>query len=176
MSNTQQGNTMSMKEESVNLTNIEVNTLLSSIKQHLKELGLQIIHEDTTEGYWSIKAHKGGKLSAITGSIRDVEILISGTNNSYDLVFRTGAWGRDIAIPALLASTVSLGAGAVVAGAEAYRAHKFEKNFWDWLNQQIRSLNGSMSEPLSQKEKTCSKCNLPIQKGAKFCMHCGLQQ
>lgn len=167
-----------MKEESVKLGNVELDKLVSSIKQHFTELGLQVIHEDKSDGYWSIKAHKGGKISAVTGSIRDVEIMITGSDKNYDLTFRTGAWGRDIAIPALLASTVSFGAGAVVAGAEIYRAHKFEKNFWDWLNQQIKSLNATMSPTSqgSQKGNLCGKCSLPVQEGAKFCMHCGSPQ
>lgn len=167
-----------MKEESVQLSSVEVNKLISSIKQHFTELGLQIIHEDSHDGYWSIKAHKGGTLSAITGSIRDVEILITGSNNNYDLTLRTGAWGRDIAIPALLASSVSFGAGAVVAGAEVYRAHKFEKNFWEWLQQQAKPLNIKISTPttVSPAGRVCSKCNLPLQAEAKFCMHCGSPQ
>jgi hypothetical protein len=167
-----------MKEEIVQLSNIEASELISGIKQHFTELGLQIIHEDNHEGYWSIKAHKGGTMHAITGSIRDVEILITGSSNNYDLTLRTGAWGRDIAIPALLASAVSFGAGAIVAGAEVYRAHKFEKNFWEWLNQKIQSLNATMSKssPVSPSERVCNKCNLPLQSEAKFCMHCGSQQ
>ncbi|HJT10656.1 MAG TPA: zinc ribbon domain-containing protein [Candidatus Nitrosotalea sp.] len=167
-----------MKEEVVKLSNIEVDKLISDIKQHFVELGLQIIHEDNHDGYWSIKAHKGGKLSAVTGSIRDVEILMTGSNNNYDLTLRTGAWGRDIAIPALLASAVSFGAGAAVAGAEAYRAYKFEKNFWVWLNQKISSLNATIStpSPVSAENKSCNKCHLPLQAEAKFCMHCGSPQ
>ncbi len=167
-----------MKEEYVKLSNVEVSRLISSIKQHFSELGLQVIHEDSHDGYWSIKAHKGGKVSVITGSIRDVEIMITGSDNSYDLTLRTGAWGRDIAIPALLASAVSFGAGAAVAGAEAYRAHKFEKNFWEWLNQQVKSLNATITEPKPSLPQggTCAKCGQPLQEGAKFCMHCGAQQ
>ncbi len=166
-----------MKEEQVRLSNVEISQLISAIKEHFKELGLQIIFEDQHENYWSIKAHKGGTLSAITGSIRDVEIMITGSANNYELTLRTGAWGRDIAIPALLASSVSFGAGAVVAGAEIYRAHKFEKNFWEWLNQRIRSLSGIMTQaPSAPKERICSKCSLPLPPGAKFCMHCGTQQ
>jgi hypothetical protein len=167
-----------MKEEIVKLSNIGIDKLISDIKQHFAELGLQVIHEENHDGYWSIKAHKGGKLSVITGSIRDVEILITGSNNNYDLTFRTGAWGRDIAVPSLIASTVSLGAGAIVAGAEVYRAHKFEKNFWEWLNQKIKSLNATMSTPsqVSPEGRLCKKCNLPLQAEAKFCMHCGSPQ
>lgn len=129
-----------MKEERVNLNNVDVNKLVNATKQHFQELGLQIIHEDKYENYWSVKAHKGGKIATITGSIRDVEILVTGTDNNYELTLRTGAWGRDIAIPALLASTISLGGAAAVAAAEVYRAHKFEKNFWEWLNKQVSQL------------------------------------
>lgn len=138
-----------MKEERVNLSNVDIEQLVSNTKQHFQELGLQIIHEDKFENYWSLKAHKGGKIAAVTGSIRDVEILITGSGNNYDLTLRTGAWGRDIAIPALLAGMVSLGGAAIVAGAEAYRAHKFEKNFWDWLNTQVSQLGkkATISKP-----------------------------
>lgn len=167
-----------MKEEQVNLSNIEFTSLANSIKAHLKELGLEIIHEDNHENFWNVKAHKGGKLAIVTGSIRDVEIMISGTGNSYSLILRTGAWGRDIAIPALLASTFSLGAGVAVAGVEVYRAHKFEKNFWDWLNQQVRANNAIMSEPVATQSNTrvCIKCNSALPLEAKFCLHCGAGQ
>lgn len=167
-----------MKEETVQLSDIDVPDLISDIKQHFTELGLQLIHEDKHEGYWGMKAYKGGALSTITGSIRDVEILITGSNNNYDLTFRTGAWGRDIAIPALLASVVSFGAGAIVAGAEVYRSHEFEKNFWKWLNEKIESLNATMSKSsqVSPSGRVCVNCKLPLQSEAKFCMHCGFQQ
>ena len=71
-----------MKEERVSLSNVDVDNLVNATKQHFQELGLQIIHEDKFENYWSIKAHKGGKLATVTGSIRDVEVLVTGTNNN----------------------------------------------------------------------------------------------
>jgi len=166
-----------MKEEVVRLNNIEVETLFSKIKEHLKEIGLQIIYEDKHENYWSVKAHKGGTLNAVTGSIRDVEIIIAGSKDTFDLTLRTGAWGRDIAIPALLASAVSFGLGAGVAVAEAYRAHKFEKDFWEWITQSVKSFNATMTQPVPAGcNRFCSKCNSPISTDAKFCMHCGAQQ
>ncbi len=178
-----------MKEERVNLSNVEISQLFSAVKQHLQELGLQIIHEDGMENYWSVKAHKGGKLATLTGSIRDVEVMITGSSNNYDLTLRTGAWGRDIAIPAILASSVSLGAGAAVAGVEMYRAHKFEKNFWEWLNQKVDQLGrgkATISEPAlvetrSQQEdvidvKFCVECGVQLPKKAKFCSNCGAAQ
>jgi hypothetical protein len=81
-----------MREEHVTLSNIEVSDLYNAIKTHLQQdLKLDIIHEDKFENYWSIKGYRGGKVNTITGSVRDVEVIISGTENNYDLVLRTGA-------------------------------------------------------------------------------------
>src|SRR6187200_2033471 len=80
-----------MREEHVNLTNIEIEHLYETIKKYLRDLKLDIIHEDKFSNYWSVKAYKGGKLNTIIGSVRDVEVMITGTENNYDLVLRTGA-------------------------------------------------------------------------------------
>lgn len=139
-----------MREERVTLSKIDAERLVKSIKDHLRNLGLEIIHEDTFESYHSIKAYKGGIPSLVTGSVRDVEILITGKDKDYELTLRTGAWGRDIAIPSLLISGLSFGAGAVVAGVEVFRAVMFEKNFWTWLNNEILNLGkeSMMSTPV----------------------------
>jgi hypothetical protein len=52
----------------------------------IQEIELDIIHEETHENYWNLKAHKGSKGSIVVGNIRDVEIMISGTKDSHDLV------------------------------------------------------------------------------------------
>lgn len=94
-----------MREEHVNLNNIEVPDLYDAIKTHLQQdLKLDIIHEEKFDNYWSIKAYRGGKVNTITGSVRDVEVIISGTENNFDLVLRTGAWGRDIFVPGAIDS------------------------------------------------------------------------
>jgi hypothetical protein len=129
-----------MREERVILSKIDLERLVTSTKNHLQELGLKIIHEDTFKGCHSIKAYKSGIASLVTGSVRDVEILITGKDKDYELTLRTGAWGRDIAIPSLLIGGFSFGAGAVVAGVEVLRAVMFEKNFWAWLNKEIFNL------------------------------------
>ena len=53
-----------------------------------------------------LKAHKGGKASVIVGNIREVEVMITGTKGAvpyYDVILRTGAWGKDIIVPAVIA-------------------------------------------------------------------------
>ena len=91
-----------MRQEHVTLKNVEVERLFELIKKHLQEIKLDIIHEETesptastASGYWNLKAHKGSKGSIVVGNIRDVEVMISGTKGNYDLVLRTGAWGKD---------------------------------------------------------------------------------
>ena len=150
-----------MREEHVNLTNIEIEHLYEAIKKYLRDLKLDIIHEDKFSNYWSVKAYKGGKLNTTIGSVRDVEVMITGTENNYDLVLRTGAWGRDIFIPGALAGIITGGIGATaVAGAEIYRAYTFENNFWNWINKIVNELgkeNASITRPklveLSEKKR-----------------------
>jgi hypothetical protein len=135
-----------MHQEHVTLTNIEIEQLYAAIKRYLQDLKLDIIHEDRFPKYWSLKAYKGGTLNTITGSVRDVEVMITGSENNYDLVLRTGAWGRDIFVPGAIAGFFTGGIGAAaVAGAEVYRAYTFEKNFWNWINKIVYELSKGTS-------------------------------
>lgn len=178
-----------MREERVTLSNVDIERLIKFAKDHLRELGLTIINEDSFEGYHSIKAHKGGKLALVVGNVRDVELLITGTEKNYEMRLRTGAWGRDIVVPGILGGAIvragvaaapataaktgaaliggaaavtgagiaagasvvgaPVAAGAAVALVEAYRAGKFEKNFWNWLNHEIVVIgkDTTMSKP-----------------------------
>ena len=78
--------------------------------------------------------------------------MISGAERDYDLVLRTGAWGKDIVVPAVIAGVLTAGVGAVVAGgASAYRAHAFEKHFWNFIQKTVSEIgtgNPYVSEPV----------------------------
>ena len=71
-----------------------------------------------------MKARKGGRGSAIVGTVRDVEIMTSGARSAvpyYDVILRTGAWGKDIIVPTAIAAAATAGiAAAPVAAIEAY--------------------------------------------------------
>ena len=70
----------------------------------------------------------------IIGNVRDVELMISGKEGNYDLILRTGAWGKDILVPIVIAGALTAGVAAIPASAvSTYRAHSFEKNFWDFI-------------------------------------------
>ena len=142
-----------MRQEHVTLQNVDVSRLYEQIKKYMQGLKLDIIAEDKLDNYWNIKAHKGTKGSVIIGNVRDVEVMISGTEGNYDLVLRTGAWGKDIVVPAVIAGVLTAGAGAViVGGVSAYRAHAFEKNFWDFIKKTLSEVGDEsayMSEPVT---------------------------
>jgi hypothetical protein len=142
-----------MRQEHVTLKNVEIKQLFNLIKKHLQEIKLDIIHEETTENYWDLKAHKGSKGSIVVGNIRDVEVMISGTEESYDLVLRTGAWGKDIIVPTAVWGVATAGLAVVpVALAEIYRAHAFEKHFWDFIREKTAEISegkATMSSPVT---------------------------
>ena len=141
-----------MRQEHVTLHDVEVSQLYDQIRNYLKDQKLDIIHEEKLDNYWDLKAHKGTKGSVIIGNVRDVEVMISGTEGNYDLILRTGAWGRDIIVPAAIAGVLTAGVGAVVVGAaSAYRAHAFERNFWNHIQKTLANIGkgkSTMSEPV----------------------------
>ena len=145
-----------MKQVHVSLQNVDqINELYDLIKKYLQNLNLEIIHEEKYENFWSIKAHKGGTGSMIIGNIREAEVMISGSKGNYDLILRTGAWGRNILIPGAIASIATLGVGAAVGGISAYRALTFEKNFWEYVNNMISNIGkgkATISEPETVSE------------------------
>jgi len=141
-----------MRQEHVTLQNVDVSQLYSQIKKYLQDKKLDIIHEEKEENYWDLKAHKGTRGSVIIGNVRDVEVMISGTEGNYDLILRTGAWGKDIIVPTAIAGVLTAGVASVPAAAvSGYRAHAFEKNFWDYIKKtlsDIGSEKATMSQPV----------------------------
>src|SRR5215217_7364180 len=130
-----------MKQKHVILHDVEISQLYDQIRNYLKEKKLDVISEEKEDNFWDLKAHKGTKGSVIIGNVRDVEVMISGAENNYDLILRTGAWGKDIVVPAVIAG-----------GASAYRAHAFEKHFWNFIQKTLAEIGkgkATMSEPVT---------------------------
>jgi hypothetical protein len=142
-----------MRQEHVTLHDVEVSQLYDQIRSYLKDQKLDIIHEEKADNYWDLKAHKGTAGSVVIGNVRDVEVMISGTEGNYDLILRTGAWGRDIVVPAAIAGALTAGVALIPAAAvSAYRAHAFEKNFWNHIQKTISGIgkgNATMTEPVT---------------------------
>jgi hypothetical protein len=131
---------------------VDVSQLYEEIKKYLKDLKLDIIHEGKEENYWDLKTHKGTLSSIVIGNVGDVEVMISGKEGNYDLILRTGAWGKDIVVPTGLAGFLTVGAAVLpAAAASSYRAHSFEKNFWDFIKKTLSDIGSdkaTMSQPV----------------------------
>jgi hypothetical protein len=143
-----------MRQEHITLKNVEISELFDRIKKHLQEIELDIIHEENQKDYWNLKAHKGSAGSIVVGNIRDVEVMISGNKErGHDLVLRTGAWGKDIVVPTAIWGAATAGIATIpVALAEIYRAHAFEKHFWDFIREttaEIGKGKAEMSSPVT---------------------------
>ena len=142
-----------MRQEHVILQDVEISRLYDQIRNYLKDQKLDIIHEEKEDNYWDLKAHKGTKASLVIGNVRDVEVMISGADRNYDLILRTGAWGKDIVVPTVIAGALTAGIAAIPAAAvSGYRAHAFEKNFWNYIQKTVADIgkgNATMSEPVT---------------------------
>ncbi|MGB7954000.1 MAG: hypothetical protein WCF23_08460 [Candidatus Nitrosopolaris sp.] len=79
--------------------------------------------------------------------------MISGIEGNYDLILRTGAWGKDIIVPTAIAGVLTAGIAVIpVAAVSGYRAHSFEKNFWGYIKKTLSDLGkgkATMSEPVT---------------------------
>ena len=133
-----------MRQEHATLFDVQISELYDRIRSHLKALKFEIIYEEKDEDYWDLEAHKGGKASVIVGNVRDVEVMISDVKSATlynDIVLRTGAWGKDIVVPTVIAGASTAGiAAAPVAAIEAYRAHSFEKKFWEFITSTLADI------------------------------------
>jgi hypothetical protein len=79
--------------------------------------------------------------------------MISSSEGNYDLILRTGAWGKDIIVPTAIAGVLTAGVAVIpVAAVSGYRAHTFENNFWNFIKKTLSEIgkpNGTMSEPVT---------------------------
>jgi hypothetical protein len=63
--------------------------------------------------------------SLVIGNVRDVEVKISGKEGNYDLVLRTGAWGKDIVIPTTYSGFLTVGAAVL----QSYTVSSYRDTF-----------------------------------------------
>lgn len=131
-----------MKHERVVLENVGFDSLATSILSHLRSRGMEVRLEEDLPHYKVLRGFKRGIVRTAIGAVRDVEVDLIESKNNLEVTLRTGAWGRDVAIPALegfiLLGVVGAAGGA---GAGILMAHEFERQFWQWLEREIDELS-----------------------------------
>lgn len=61
------------------------------------------------------------------------------------------AWGKDMVVPTAMAGVAAIPAVIPAVAVSSYRAHSFEKNFWDFIKKtfsDIGSEKATMSQPV----------------------------
>ena len=126
-----------MKHEVFSNKNIDPSELYDKIKKYLVENGFRVESEDVIDKFWDLRAKKSGLKNIVSGTIRDIDVIIAGDKEKFEVQLKTGAWGRDILIPTIEGIAVFGTIGLVAAPAEAYFAHKFEEDLWKYIKEWI---------------------------------------
>lgn len=133
----------------------------SHIKELLQAQEFKITSDENREGLWDIHAKKSSVGRIITGKIRDVDIIISGTKGKFEVQLHAGIWGRDMAIPAL----EGLATIGIATAAELHSAHKFEEKLWEQI---VNKIDPSL--------KICSLDGMLFNTDDEFAQHRQLHQ
>lgn len=99
----------------------------SRTKEIIQKLGFTITSEEVQDGYWDLHARKSGIKRIATGTVRDLNFILSGDRKKFSVELHAGIFGRDYVVPAIEgAATLGL-----AAAAELRAAGKFEENLWE---------------------------------------------
>jgi len=126
-----------LKHEVFTNKNIDPAELYDKVKKYLSDHGFKIESEEVIDKFWDLRAKKTGLKNIVAGTIRDVDIIIAGDKDKFEIQLRTGAWGRDILIPTIEGIALFGAIGLAAAPAEAYFAHKFEEDLWKKIKEWI---------------------------------------
>ncbi|MCL4325074.1 MAG: hypothetical protein M1144_06415 [Candidatus Thermoplasmatota archaeon] len=136
-----------MKHERVEVAHVNLDQLSHSILKHLQDRGMEARLEEDRPNYKLVRGFQRGVVRTAIGAVRDVEVDLTGSEERLDVTLRTGAWGRDVAIPALEGFILLGGIGAAGgAGLGILMAHEFERHFWVWLEEEVRSLTAGLGK------------------------------
>jgi hypothetical protein len=78
---------------------VDPTAVVASIKRFLTDNGFQIDREYSQPNLWDLRASKRGSLRIAVGAVRDADVVVAGTRGKFEVQFKLGVWGRDLAIP-----------------------------------------------------------------------------
>ena len=109
--------------------------------QNEKELniGTELSGDVNDIPFMSVTAHRASMPKALTGTLREVTVTISGKPNDYIIEMHTGAWLSNMVVPGTGAFLVAGPVGAVAAGgATALFAVNYQRKLKNRLKELIK--------------------------------------
>ena len=105
---------------------VEPSVVYAHLKQFLTENGFQVDTETTRPNFWDLRASKRGLSRIVLGAVRDADIVIAGTRGKFEVQFKLGVWGRDLAVPAV-EGVATLGLATAI---DLHEEHTLEDKMW----------------------------------------------
>ena len=116
---------------------IEPSSVVAQLKQFLVENGFQIDTESSQPNFWDVRASKRGTTRIALGAVRDADVVVAGAKGKFEVQFKLGVWGRDVAIPAV-EGIATLGLSTAL---DLHEEHVLEDKMWANL---VRTIDPSL--------------------------------
>ncbi len=96
------------------------------LKQFLVENGFQIDTESARPNLWDLRASKRDAARIALGAVRDADVVVAGTQGKFEVQFKLGVWGKDLAVPAV-EGIATLG---IATALDLHEEHVLEDKMW----------------------------------------------
>jgi len=105
---------------------VEPATVVDHIKRFLIENGFHIDRETSHPNLWDLRASKRGAVRIAVGAVRDADVVVAGSRGKFEVQFKLGVWGRDLAVPVVEGiATVGL-----ATAMDLHEEHVLEDKMW----------------------------------------------
>lgn len=112
---------------------VEPSDVYAHLKQYLVSNGFQIDTEAAQPNFWDLRASKRGVSRIVLGAVRDADVVVAGTRGKFEVQFKLGVWGRDLAIP-VVEGIATLGLATAV---DLHEEHTLEDKMWQSIVRMI---------------------------------------
>lgn len=146
------------KNKNFNDKSVDLERLSNRIISYLEseEFEVAFSKDSNVPAKWYlVQARKISTLRTIAGIRRSTDISIKGDPNNFEISISNGEWGKNLAASAPLIFVPVIGIGATLG--KIYLGKVFENNLWDYVLDQISSLQGSYKNTLNVTADTISK-------------------
>lgn len=105
---------------------VEPSAVYAHLKQFLISHGFQVDTESAQPNFWDLRASKKGVSRIVLGAVRDADLVVAGTRGKFEVQFRLGVWGKDLAIP-VVEGVATLGLATAI---DLHEEHGLEDKMW----------------------------------------------